>query len=115
MKFSFRTATLPAIFAALSIGPGVTIALAQSAPVGAPTSAAGGTSQTLTPPSTVLPPAAGPLGSSSPGGAGASSSGSSTGSIRDLTPGTGKFEQPNVPCNGTTGFGSSNAQPGHKC
>jgi hypothetical protein len=98
---------------ATAAAPVLAQTLAQS--VGAPTSAAGGTSQTpLTPPGVGLPSAAGPLDQT---GAPAGGIGGSTSpSIHDLAPGTGKFEAPNnAPCNGTTGFGSSHAQPGHKC
>jgi hypothetical protein len=79
--------------------------------VGAPDSAAGGVqTEPLTPPSTSLPSSAGPLDSTGNAGRDASPS------TKDLTPGTGKFEAPNgAPCVGSTGFGSTQSQPGHKC
>jgi hypothetical protein len=83
--------------------------------IGAPTSAAGGVS---TPSSPSRPGAVGPLGGTS--GSSASGSGSSYDyEPLKLAPGTGKFEGPNngttTPCIGTTGFGGSSVQPGHKC
>ncbi|HVO01393.1 MAG TPA: hypothetical protein VMT54_04290 [Candidatus Cybelea sp.] len=91
--------------------------------IGAPTSAAGGVyTEPLSP--GALPGAVGPLDSSGglsdfsgplpekPVGVG----GSTSSSIQERMPGTGKFEAPNnAPCIGTTGFGSTNAIPGHKC
>jgi hypothetical protein len=97
---------------------GIAAPLALADNVGAPTSAAGGLSA---PSSPSLPPAAGPL--SPTGGRGSSAGGSSVSEDYDplklQPPGTGKFEGPNngtnTPCTGSTGFGSSNTQPGHKC
>jgi hypothetical protein len=79
--------------------------------VGAPSSAAGGVqTEPLTPPSSSLPSSAGPLDSTGDTRRDASPS------TQDLTPGTGKFEAPNgAPCVGSTGFGSTQSQPGHKC
>jgi hypothetical protein len=105
-----RTLVIAAALAALAFP-------AAADQVGAPGSAAGGVeTEPLTPPSSSLPSAAGPL--DSPGGG---SSGQSTDrpSIHDLTPGTGKFEGPHngttTPCIGSTGFGASGGIPGHKC
>jgi hypothetical protein len=110
-----KTLHIAVLALTLGIAPGAT-ALAQS--VGAPTSAAGGlSSEPLS--SGGLPSAVGPLGGSSTTGR----------SVRDLTPGTGKFEPStgqfelgtgkfqthSTPCVGTTGFGSSQVQPGLKC
>jgi hypothetical protein len=130
-----KTIHIAALALALGFGSG-SVALAQS--VGAPTSAAGGlTSEPLSPGG--LPSAVGPIGGGMGGGVGGigvhgvgvggvsrglgaeSNSagplgGSTSSGIRDLTPGTGKFETPtNQPCIGTSGFGSTNVQPGHKC
>jgi hypothetical protein len=96
---------------------GIAAPLAQADGVGAPTSAAGGLSS---PSSPSRPGAAGPLGGT--GGSSASGGSGSSGSY-DYEPlklapprtGTGKFADPKSPCTGTTGFGSSNAQPGHAC
>jgi hypothetical protein len=101
---------IAAIVALAAIGIVAPLAFADD--IGAPTSAAGGLS---TPTSPRLPPPVGPLGSSSSGAVG----GSTSPSIHDQTLGTGKFEGPkngtNVPCIGSTGFGSSSTLPGHKC
>ena len=88
---------------------GVAVLPAHADSIGAPTSAAGGVSA---PSSPSRPAAVGPIGASGSG----TSGGSTSSGIRDLQPGTGKFEAPkNAPCLGTTGFGSTNSQPGHKC
>jgi hypothetical protein len=89
---------------------GAGLASAQSAGVGAPTSAAGGVNPSpLVPANPSLPSSAGPIGSPGPDS-------SDHPSVHALTPGTGKFEAPNnAPCIGATGFGSSDAQPGHRC
>ncbi|HVY99835.1 MAG TPA: hypothetical protein VHA35_10050 [Dongiaceae bacterium] len=104
-----KTMILAAVLSAFALP-----AAAQSDSIGAPGSAAGGVhTEPLSPPSSSLPSAAGPLDST--GGLGQSTSPS----IHDLTPGTGKFEGPNngttTPCNGSTGFGASGGIPGHKC
>jgi hypothetical protein len=100
---------IAAIVAVALIGIAAPLALADG--VGAPTSAAGGVSAPASP---SRPAAAGPLSSSSSSG-----SSSISGDYEPLKlqqPGTGKFEAPNnAPCIGTTGFGSTNSQPGHKC
>ena len=106
---------IAAIVALAALGIAAPLAFADG--VGAPTSAAGGISA---PSSPIRPPAAGPLGSTS----GSSASGGSALStdyepLKLQKPGTGKFEGPNngsrEPCVGSTGFGSSNTQPGHAC
>ena len=108
---------IAAIVAVSALGSGASLATAQSVGIGAPTSAAGGVSPApLVPSSPGLPSAVGPLDSSDGSAAGSSGGGSTSSSIHDLTPGTGKFETPkNAPCIGTTGFGSEAVQPGHKC
>ena len=87
-----------------------------SGSIGAPTSAAGGIhSDPLAPPPALGAHSVGPLDSGSEFGHG-SLGGSTSDSIRERTPGTGKFETPdNGPCIGTTGFGSTEVQPGMKC
>jgi hypothetical protein len=113
--------TIHTVILALAIGLAPAAALAQS--IGAPTSAAGGiSSEPMSSPSGSLPSAVGPIGGSSGMGGRAmggdsigSSSHSTSSGIRDLTPGTGKFETRGAPCIGSTGFGSSSVQPGHKC
>jgi hypothetical protein len=104
---------ITALLIAAGLLGGAALASAQSAGVGAPTSAAGGVNPApLVPANPSLPSSAGPLDSSAPSLTGQSTSPS----IHDLTPGTGKFEAPNnAPCIGSTGFGSSDAQPGHAC
>ena len=100
-----------AVLAAAAFGSAAGTALAQSSGIGAPTSAAGGVSaDPLSPPAISTPDAIGPLRSSRDSGD------SDSPRIRDLTPGTGKFEAPNnEPCIGAIGFGSTMSQPGHKC
>ncbi|HEY4163288.1 MAG TPA: hypothetical protein VGM59_09500 [Dongiaceae bacterium] len=112
--------TIHTVILALAIGLVPAAALAQS--IGAPTSAAGGiSSEPLSSPSGSRPSAVGPIGGGGMGGGGmggdsiGSSSHSTSSGIRDLTPGTGKFETRGAPCIGSTGFGSSSVQPGHKC
>ena len=87
-----------------------------SGPIGAPTSAAGGIhADPLAPPPAVGLHSVGPLDSGSEFGHG-SLGGSTSDGIRERTPGTGKFETPdNGPCIGSTGFGSTEVQPGMKC
>jgi hypothetical protein len=99
---------------------GIVSPLAFADGVGAPTSAAGGLSA---PSSPSRPGAAGPLGGTS--GSVSGRSGSSMDrdyeplKLAPPSPGTGKFEGPHngttTPCVGSTGFGSSNVQPGHAC
>ena len=106
---------IAAVVAVALIGIAAPLAFADN--VGAPTSAAGGLS---TPSSPGRPAAAGPLSSSSGGSAsGGSSLSTDYEPLKLQQPGTGKFEGPNngsrEPCVGSTGFGSSNTQPGHKC
>jgi hypothetical protein len=117
-EFMMKTIQVVLLACALGFLPG-TAALAQSGAIGVPGSAAGGVNPTpLTPPSHDLPSSVGPQGGSGIGGGslGAESSGNSPGSSsRDLTPGTGKFETRGAPCIGSTGFGSSGVQPGHRC
>ena len=115
---NIRTKTNWAIVAVVAIAlTGIMAPLAFAEGIGAPTSAAGALSA---PSSPSLPSAAGPMGSSHGGSMG-------SGSFRDdddsmilkLQPGTGKFEGRDNgsrdPCIGSSGFGSSSAQPGHKC
>lgn len=108
-----RTASKLAIVAVVAAALGIAVPLALADNVGAPTSAAGGVSA---PSSPSRPGAVGPLGGTS--GSAATGSGSAYEPLK-LAPGTGKFEGPNngtsTPCVGSTGFGSSSAQPGHKC
>jgi len=87
-----------------------------SGSIGAPTSAAGGIhADPLAPPPAVGLHSVGPLDSGSEFGHG-SLGGSTSDGIRERTPGTGKFETPdNGPCIGSTGFGSTEVQPGMKC
>jgi hypothetical protein len=105
-----------AVVAIALIGIAAPLAFADS--VGAPTSAAGGVSA---PSSPSRPGSAGPLGSSGSMGGGSLSGGSLHEDYEPLKlqPGTGKFEGPHngttTPCVGSTGFGSSGVQPGHKC
>jgi hypothetical protein len=86
--------------------------------IGAPDSAAGGvqTEPLSPPPSSDLPSAVGPLDST---GSGTSGQSTDHPAIHELTPGTGKFEGPHngttTPCSGSTGFGSTEGIPGHKC
>lgn len=120
MQNDMKTNVLIAAVVALAL-IGIAAPLAFADGVGAPTSAAGGLSA---PSSPSLPPAAGPLGPSH-GGSSSSVGGSSV--TEDFEPlklqpqpeGTGKFEAPHngtgTPCIGSSGFGSSNTQPGHKC
>jgi hypothetical protein len=102
-----------AVVAMALIGIAAPLALADS--VGAPTSAAGGVSA---PSSPSRPGSAGPIGGTSGSSAGGGSISSDYEPLK-LAPGTGKFEGPQngskTPCVGSTGFGSSNVQPGHKC
>ncbi len=101
-----------------AIGFAAPLAIADS--VGAPTSAAGGVSA---PSSPSRPGSAGPLSGTS-GSLGTRSMGGSfddhdSSRIRNLQPGTGKFEGPHngtsTPCIGSTGFGSSGGVPGRAC
>lgn len=107
-----KTIGLTGLALGLSLVSGVALAQTVGAPpssVGAPNSASGGINPApLIPPSHPLPPALGPQSGSGVGG-------SSSGGVRDLTPGTGKFETHGAPCIGGTGFGSSGVQPGHRC
>jgi hypothetical protein len=122
MEREMTTATktkwaVAAVVALAVIGIAAPLALADG--VGAPTSAAGGLSA---PSSPSLPSSAGALGSRS-----GTMNGGSIGRLHDdddsmilkLQPGTGKFEGPrngtSTPCIGSTGFGSSGGQPGHRC
>jgi hypothetical protein len=123
MDLEISTATktkwaVAAVVALALIGIAAPLAFADS--IGAPTSAAGGVSA---PSSPSRPGAVGPLSGTS----GSTTNGGAVGPLRDdgdsmilqLQPGTGKFEGPHngttTPCIGTTGFGSSNVVPGHKC
>ncbi|HVM84213.1 MAG TPA: hypothetical protein VMW18_10020 [Candidatus Binatia bacterium] len=101
-----------ALAGALAFGTGA--ALAQYSGVGAPTSAAGGVAP---PPSVSSPGAVGPLGGTSGSvmGSSGSSLGSSSSSIRDLSRGTGKFNNTRDPCLGRTGFGPTKGTPGYHC
>jgi len=109
-EMSTATKTRWAVAAIVALAAlGIAAPLAFADDVGAPTSAAGGVSA---PPPPSRPSAVGPQGSTSSSG---STGGSSSSSIQDGTPGTGKFDDPKAPCIGSTGFGSSTAQPGHKC
>jgi hypothetical protein len=104
-----------AIVALAALGIAAPLAFADN--IGAPTSAAGGVSA---PSSPSRPAAAGALGGSSSGGSiGGGSYNEDYQPLKLQPPGTGKFEGPkngtNTPCVGTTGFGSSNVQPGHGC
>lgn len=118
MAMHTGTRTKRAIVAVVTIGLfGIAVPLAVADSVGAPTSAAGGVSA---PSSPSRPGAAGPLGGTS--GSSVSGGGSMNHDYEPLklqSPGTGKFEGPDngsrTPCVGSTGFGSSNVQPGHKC
>ena len=106
---------IAAVVAVALIGIAAPLALADD--VGAPTSAAGGVSS---PSSPGRPGAAGPIGSSTGSSSvGGSAMGEDFEPLKLQQPGTGKFEGPNngtsSPCVGSTGFGSSNVQPGHKC
>lgn len=99
---------------------GIAAPLAFGDSIGAPTSAAGGLSA---PSSPSRPGAVGPLSPAGGGVGGSTMGGSSVNEdyepLKLQEPGTGKFEGPNngttTPCVGSTGFGSSNSQPGHKC
>jgi hypothetical protein len=106
LKEMRKTLILASILAALALP-------AAADEVGAPDSAAGGVqTEPLTPPSSSLPSSVGPLDSTGNAGRDANP----IPSTKDLTPGTGKFEAPNgAPCVGSTGFGSTQSQPGHKC
>jgi hypothetical protein len=119
-QMNIQTKTKLAIVAVVAIAVlGIAAPLALADSIGAPTSAAGGVSA---PSSPSRPGAAGPLG-----GTGGSSARSGSGSSMDYDyeplklqpPGTGKFEGPKngttTPCVGSTGFGSSNVQPGRSC
>ncbi|GAB2179581.1 hypothetical protein [Dongia sp. agr-C8] len=103
-----------AVVAVALLGIAAPLALADG--VGAPTSAAGGVSA---PSSPSRPGAVGPLGgtngSSAVGGSGSSTLDYDYEPLKLAPPGTGKFDDPKSPCTGTTGFGSSSAQPGHGC
>jgi hypothetical protein len=108
-------ATILTLLCAAGLLAGAGSAFAQYDGIGAPTSAAGGVAS---PPSMSSPGAVGPLGGTSGsvmGSSGHSDSSDTSPSVRDLTPGTGKFENPSDPCFGHTGFGSSKTQPGLKC
>jgi len=111
MQHEMTTATrtkwaIAAIVALAALGIAAPLAFADN--IGAPTSAAGGVS---TPSSPTRPPAVGPQDSTTTSTTG----GSTSSGTQSRTPGTGKFEDPKSPCIGTTGFGSSSAQPGQKC
>ena len=119
-QMNIQTKTKLAIVAVVAIAVlGIAAPLALADSIGAPTSAAGGL---IAPSSPSRPGAAGPLG-----GTGGSSARSGSGSSMDYDyeplklqpPGTGKFEGPKngttTPCVGSTGFGSSNVQPGRSC
>jgi hypothetical protein len=117
MTTDTKTHVLVAAIVALAlIGIAAPLAFADS--VGAPTSAAGGISAPTSP---SRPSAVGPINPS--GGAGSTLGGSSVTEdyepLKLQPPGTGKFDGPNngtgTPCVGSSGFGSSSAQPGHKC
>src|SRR4051812_28491141 len=106
-----RATILTMLFAA-GLLAGAGSASAQYDGIGAPTSAAGG----VAPPVGMSSPGAvGPLGGTSGSVMGSSGSDDTSPNIKDLTPGTGKFENPNDPCFGHTGFGSSKTQPGLGC
>jgi hypothetical protein len=116
---NIQTKTNWAIVAAVAIALiGIAAPLAFADNIGAPTSAAGGLSA---PSSPSLSGSAGPLGSSHGGGSlgGGSLRDNDDSMILKLQPGTGKFEGRDNgsrdPCIGSSGFGSSGAQPGHKC
>jgi hypothetical protein len=113
-QMDIRTRSKLAIVAVAAVALcGIAVPLALADSVGAPTSAAGGVSA---PSSPSRPGAVGPLGGTS--GSSATGSGSAYEPLK-LAPGTGKFEGPNngtsTPCVGSSGFGSSSTQPGHKC
>lgn len=115
-EMNIQTKTKLAIVAVVAIAAlGIAAPLAFADSVGAPTSAAGGVSS---PSSPSRPGAAGPLGgtngSSAYGGSGYGSMDYDYEPLK-LAPGTGKFDDPKSPCTGSTGFGSSDAQPGRKC
>ena len=105
---------IAAVVAIALIGIAAPLAFADT--VGAPTSAAGGVSS---PSSPSRPSAAGALGSGGGSSLGGSTIDEDFEPLKLQQPGTGKFEGPNngtsAPCVGSTGFGSSNVQPGHKC
>jgi len=121
-EMSMDTKTNVLIAAVVALGLfGIAAPLAFADSIGAPTSAAGGLSA---PSSPSRPGAVGPLSPSGGSGVGGSSVGRSSVNedyepLKLQPPGTGKFEGPNngttTPCTGTTGFGSSNTQPGHGC
>ncbi|WP_395016588.1 hypothetical protein [Dongia sp.] len=114
---NIQTKTKLAIVAVVAIGLlGIAAPLALADGVGAPTSAAGGVGK---PSSPSRPGAVGPQGGTN-GSSARSGSGSSSYDYEPLklappSTGTGKFDDPKSPCIGTTGFGSSSAQPGHGC
>jgi hypothetical protein len=117
MGMHTETKTKRAIVAVVTLSLlGIAAPLALADSVGAPTSAAGGVSA---PSSPSRPGAAGPLGGSSGGSPGGSSLNNDYEPLKLQRPGTGKFEGPDngtgTPCVGSTGFGSSDVQPGHKC
>jgi hypothetical protein len=118
MDTNTETKTKWAVAAVVAVALlGIAAPLAFADDIGAPTSAAGGLSA---PSSPSLPPAAGALGSSSRDNdsLGGRSMSDEVEPLR-LQPGTGKFEGrnngTNEPCVGSTGFGSSDTLPGHKC
>ncbi len=107
--------TIATMLVAAGLLAGAGTAFGQYDGIGAPTSAAGGVSA---PPSISSPGAAGPLGGTTGsvmGSAGGAVDDPTSPNIKDLTPGTGKFENPSDPCFGHTGFGSSKTQPGLGC
>ena len=120
-QMSMEKQTNWAIVAVVAVAlVGIFSPLAFAEGIGAPTSAAGGISA---PSSPSRPGAVGPLGGTS--GSVSGHSGSSMDydyeplKLAPPSPGTGKFEGPHngttTPCIGSTGFGSSNVQPGHAC
>ena len=122
MKMTTETKSNVLIAAVVALAVlGIAAPLAFADNIGAPTSAAGGLSA---PSSPSRPGAVGPIGGS--GGSGGLIGGGGGGLVNEdyeplklQEPGTGKFEGPNngtnTPCIGTSGFGSTNTQPGHKC
>jgi hypothetical protein len=119
-QMNIQTKTKLAIVAVVAIAVlGIAVPLALADSIGAPTSAAGGSSA---PSSPSRPGAVGPLGGTGGSSARSGSGGSMNYDYEPLklqAPGTGKFEGPKngttTPCVGSTGFGSSNVQPGRSC